>query len=376
MGLLNIFNFFKKKDRPSITKNELSDNGYADSKSIDGAERHCYKPDEYYTNESYPGHEMSQKVITFQERKKTCIPSERGLYVAEILLLEYCRKGKYPNPKYGYPGFWWFEYGIRDVGHALKSLEQRGFIQMTSARNSLDSLTVTQLKNLLRSVHVPVSGKKSALIERVKERVPDDILTHSSIDCKYQLTELGEQELQDNAYVPYMHSCPYKTTDDGPRNQIFNVWRINQLLGQGDKSDWKKVVDEIEQEIKVKNDKEQQNFMDDLKKIDPKGYKKLKDQDNQLATINRMEKRYEADGDLNALIGFWEKLWNSGGLMFEGVHWHFRLPDLYIKAKRYEDAMAFCDKIKSEKKQYYDKADSYIKRIEKKLATQAAKKVK
>ena len=47
-----------------------------------------------------------------------------------------------------------------------------------------------------------------------------------------------------------------------------------------------------------------------------------------------------------------------------------------IKAKRYEDAMAFCDKIKSEKKQYYDKADSYIKRIEKKLATQAAKKVK
>lgn len=377
MGLLDIFKIFRKKENKTIeTKNDSAEIKYADSESVDDAEKHCYQPDEYYTTESYPGCGMSRSVITFQERKKTCIPSERGLYVAEILLLDYCQKGKYPNPKDGYPGFWWFEYGIRDVGHALESLAQRGFIQMASARESLDSLTVVQLKDLLRSVHAPVSGKKSELIKRVQDNVPDEALTHSGIDCKYQLTELGKQELQDNAYVPYMHNCPYKTTDVGPRDTIFNVWRINQELGRGDKSDWRAVVDRIEQEIRLKNDKEQQTFMNDLKKIDPRGYKKLKSQDDQLAAINKVEKKYKADGDLDSLIAFWENLWNCGGLEFEGAYWHFRLPDLYIKAKRYDDAIAFCTRIQSERKQYSDKADSYIKRIEKKLATQIAKKTK
>ncbi len=375
MGLLDIFSCFRKKE-PDAAVEEIQSAAreYADSTSIDEAEKHCYQPDEYYTFASYPGTSMARKIITFQERKKTCIPSERGLYVAEILLLEYCRKGWYPNPKDGYPGFWWFQYGIRDVGHALEALAQRGFIIMASPLDSVGSLTVLELKALLRKAQLPVGGRKSDLVKRIQDNFSDDMLTDAKIDCKYQLTELGRQELQDNAYVPYMHSIPGKTTEEGPRDTIFNVWRINQELGPGDKSNWKDIVDKIERDIEERRKKAQQAYMDDLKKIDYQLYLKLKNQDEQLELIKRMEGKLNEDRDLAALIDFWEKLWRNGGLKFKGMYWHFRLPDLYIKAGRYEEAMAFCCATLSGEKYYAEKADYYIRMIEDKISNTQKRK--
>lgn len=84
--------------------------------SIPESEKKYYQDDSYYSEKAFVG-------TPFEERKKTAIPSSRGLYPAQILLLSYCEKGTYPGPKNGYPGFWWFEYGIRDVGQMLKQLE-------------------------------------------------------------------------------------------------------------------------------------------------------------------------------------------------------------------------------------------------------------
>lgn len=366
MGLSHLFSLIKQK----INNSQPPENQkflYADSSTIDAEEKHCYQPDDYYTYESYPGKAMSQSVITFEERKKTCIPSERGLYVAEILLLEYCRKGAYPNPKMGYPGFWWFEYGIRDVGHTLKSLEHWGFIRMASARDSVGSLTVADLKKLLKEAHAPVSVKKAELVERVQQVVPDEMLAKAGINCKYQLTELGKQELADNAYVPYMHGVPDKTIEGIPEENQFNVWRINHVLGRGDKSHWMEVVESIKKKVDERTEQKEKKFMQELKENDPQGYKKLKAQDDQLAVIEKKEEQYEIDQNIDALIAFWEKLWQNGGLKFYGAYWHFRLPDLYIKVKRYGDALKFCKEIRIKKPEYRNKADGYIARIEKKM---------
>ena len=113
-------------------------------------EKKFYQPDAYYTDVVAEGTAFERKVITFEDRKKTAIPSQRGLYPAEILLLEYCSKGTYPGPKNGYPGFWWFAYGIRDVGAALRTLEERGYIVFASAKDSVKGFTVQQLKDLLQ----------------------------------------------------------------------------------------------------------------------------------------------------------------------------------------------------------------------------------
>lgn len=102
------------------------------------SEKPFYQPDSYYKDASYKGTEFEKKVIPFDERKKISYPSKRGLYVAEILLLKYCSYGTYPKPKTGYPGFWWYEYGIRNVSAKLESLEQRGFIKMNQASNKYE----------------------------------------------------------------------------------------------------------------------------------------------------------------------------------------------------------------------------------------------
>ena len=233
----------------SESDTHLSKVEYTDSNSISDDERPYYRPDDYYTTYSYPGTEMARKVVTFEERKKTSFPTARGLYVAEILLLEYCGRGKYPKPSGGYPGFWWFEYGIRDVGHALESLEKRGFLQWAPIENSLSALKVDELKQILVTANLPTTGKKAELIKRIYSEIPNNKWNLSDSAHKYELTALGKNELLQNGYVPYMHKHPHKTTEDARFGEVFNVWSINKLFPNGDASNWREIVGHVEEEL-------------------------------------------------------------------------------------------------------------------------------
>lgn len=186
---MGLWDKFKHKKVPIVAEPPISDD-----------DKKYYQPDEYYTDCSHPGTMFERRVITFDERKRLSYPSTRGLYVAEILLLEYCSYGTYPRPKNGYPGLWWFSYGIRNVGYRLKTLEDRGFIQ------------------------------------------------YNNIKEKYYLTALGEEELGDNLYVPYMHKHKKKTTEDTTFGPEFNVWSINRIL-KGNTENWREVVAQEEETL-------------------------------------------------------------------------------------------------------------------------------
>lgn len=221
---------------------------WADSSTVDQSERSYYQPDEYYTLITHEGTTFERKVITFEERKKCSFPTANGLYVGEVLLLEYCSYGKYPKPASGYPGFWWFEYGIRDVGHALESLEKRGFLEWCSAEKGLSSLKVDELKQLLANEGLPTSGKKAELIQRIIVNIPNIANILPDTCQKYSLTQLGENELSLNGYIPYMHKHPHRTTEDNTFSPIFNVWSINKLFPTGDAQNWRSIVGKIEED--------------------------------------------------------------------------------------------------------------------------------
>ena len=278
--------------------------------------------------------------------------------------MDYCTTGTHPGPKNGYPGFWWFEYGIRDVAVELDNLAERGFIELASPKNSVKGFTVAQLKKLLEDNGQSVAGKKADLIERVSETLSDEILINAGVQQKYVLTELGELELKENAYVPYMHKHQGKTTEDDKLGMSFNVWSINLLLDSNDKSDWLTIVNQQEQKVCNQVSERHASFMSDIKKIDPESYKVLKTQDQQIKACQKAKEKYYGDKDLDYYIGFWEHLWANGGLKFEGSKWHFELADLYIKAKRYEDALVFCKMIKRTKPSYASKAESYIAKVD------------
>ena len=257
---MGLFDFLKAKtsqnaeEKNAITINtgfgrQISKAEYADSRSIADDEKPYYRSDEYYTTYSYPDTEMARKVITFEERKSTSYPSKRGLYVAEILLLEYCSYGKYPKPSGGYPGLWWFEYGIRDVGHALESLEKRGFLSWAPFEQCLSSLKTDELKRILDKAGLQTSGKKSDLIKRISTEVPREMVSLPDSAFKYELTDVGKLELQQNGYVPYMHKHPHKTTEDARFGEVFNVWSVNKLFPDGDASEWRSAVGRVEERM-------------------------------------------------------------------------------------------------------------------------------
>ena len=252
MGLIDILkNIFQSNDsdNENFETSKISNFKFADSSSISDDERPYYQPDDYYTMESYPGTMMAQNVITFEERKKTTFPSKNGLYVAEILLLEYCDKGTYPKPINGYPGFWWFEYGIRDIGHALKSLEERGFLTWASKMDLLKSLKVSELKEIAKSFNIKINQKKEDLIKDIKDNVPETQLPEKYFSNKYKLTKLGKEELTENEYVPYMHRHKYKTNETAPLGLSFTVWDMNRKLVDKDKSKWREYIGNVEEEI-------------------------------------------------------------------------------------------------------------------------------
>ena len=224
----------------------FSKGGCADSSTVSDDERPFYQADDYYSLYSHPNTQFEKKVITFAERKTKSVPSLRGLFIGEILLLEYCSYGKYPKPASGYPGFWWFEYGIRDIGHLLESLVDRGFITWASFEECISKLKVAELKDILDTHALPSSSKKADLVNTIVAELPNDWSVLAPALKKYTLTELGKAELSDNGYVPYMHKHPHKTVEGGSFGEEFNVWSINQLFCNGDASNWKTIVGKIE----------------------------------------------------------------------------------------------------------------------------------
>lgn len=241
MGLFDFFKGKKKDDGmvpPSLPKKKIT---YADSSTVAEDEKPFYLEDEYYV---YSINEWNT-VITFEKRKKISYPSKNGLYVGEILLLDYCKTGKYPKPAGGYPAFWWFEYGIRDIGHALESLEQRGFIQWGSIEHNLKNLNLEQLKEILSDEGLYTGGKKADLISRIAREVPESRIENYLPSRKYELTELGVEELEQNEYVPYMHKSDHAAGDLHDR---FNVWVINQKFSDGDTSKWRSIVGNLERQ--------------------------------------------------------------------------------------------------------------------------------
>lgn len=371
MGLL--FNRRKKQ-----TKTNTTPQGYKTNEvGIFGTQKNTFTKNksttsynvnnESFPSKSYPGTPFEKEVITFDERKKISLPSGRGLYVAEILLLYYCSLGTYPNPKNGYPEFWWYEYGIQDVNYMLSTLERRGFIYFGPLQHSLNGLSVTELKQILKERNLPVSGKKAELIERISQSVSNDELLAAGVKRKYALTDLGQIELEENAYVPYMHKCPQKTIENSVSEYDFNVWSINQLLGYGNTSDWKEVVEAQKVLLDKKLEKEELASLNNLEgeelEYSMKMFKENQSLRKQLNAANEAKAKYAEDKNIADYIEFWEHMWSTEKLVV-GPGWLFELPRLYIREKRYDDALNILNRIKDEHSFYADEADKYIAKVD------------
>lgn len=132
---MSLFDFFKKKEvskaksDSSDLLNKIQDNAFPIEKGISGK-----------------------------------MPTCDSLYPHEVLVLSYA--SYYCTSGNKFPKFWSYEYGIKDVQSILSKLEKDGFIEIDFSANRLTRKKISELKPVLQSHGLKVSGKKSEMIER------------------------------------------------------------------------------------------------------------------------------------------------------------------------------------------------------------------
>lgn len=133
--------------------------------------------------------------------------TKSGMRLSDVMLLEYCTYGSYPNPPNGYPKIWQRSYGITDVNAALSSLEERGYIRFSDAKEMLPKLTIPQLKAVAVAFGIAPKGKKEDIVSALSD-VPDDELEQLIPDRKYCLTSKGWTVRKANEHVIFAVQHP------------------------------------------------------------------------------------------------------------------------------------------------------------------------
>lgn len=164
--------------------------------------------------------ERVERLKEIQKKVKSSYPSKNGLKIPEIVMLYYARS--YKTDQNSFQSFWYYDYGVENPKEMLLSLEQRGFIYPATARESINSLKTSELKEFLKELGLKVSGKKEELILRIGNCASDEWLNERIKSRTYDLTDLGVQELKDNKYVSDFHKTKIIHEVD--------VWWVNQQL--------------------------------------------------------------------------------------------------------------------------------------------------
>lgn len=170
------------------------------------------------SRESSPGN-PSPDIIPLSVLLKKAVPTKRGLYPHEILMLDYAHTYSTNSHRRHFQGFWYYQYSVQRPGKILHSLEERGFIQPGDLRSTIQAQTIPIIKNELKAIGQKVSGKKADLVERLLQNASPERLEKRFPERFYELTESGAKELAENQYVPYLHDHKY-----------MSIWEMNDRL--------------------------------------------------------------------------------------------------------------------------------------------------
>lgn len=154
-----------------------------------------------------------------------------GLLPGEIVLLDWM-KGKSANANF--PQYFTGVYGL-DVNSSIKKLVKKDLLTLQSPTDSLNSLKVTDLKEILKEHGLKSTGNKKVLVdtlctnlsdEQIEERVPDKFYT-PSID--------GEALINEYSYIIWTKQNDSK---DGTVN-------VASMIMEMEKSDFKNTPQEV-----------------------------------------------------------------------------------------------------------------------------------
>lgn len=145
--------------------------------------------------------------------------NQAGLYPHEILAIEYAPKIWIGENKY--QGFWWYQYGVKDVKSLLDSLLARGFVKEGSVFDSLQAYDFNELRRKTKELGIKAGGTRADIINRLSDSVSVEKLGILFPRRSYAVTEKGKEAIKDDGYVMFIHQHP---------NYGHTIYSMNRLL--------------------------------------------------------------------------------------------------------------------------------------------------
>jgi SAP domain len=153
-----------------------------------------------------------------------------GLLPGEIVLVDWV-SGKNRNAQF--PRYFETTYGL-DAKRSLDKLIEEGYVKESSAIASLASLKLPELKEILKSKGLKVSGKKADLIERIGESSTEEE-AEAYIDSRMlEATDKGNEVLAEYYYIVPAHRNDSKDGVYNVANAIRRVKELNYRPSNGD----------------------------------------------------------------------------------------------------------------------------------------------
>lgn len=125
-----------------------------------------------------------------------------GLSPKEILFLDYINGVSTSN--LGIAGYWTHEYNL-NYQKTLEKLFKCGYLTFSDYKFNMTQCKVDELKNVLKSHGLKVSGKKADLINRLIENLPEDELKELFSESCFMITDAGATIIEKNSHIMYFH---------------------------------------------------------------------------------------------------------------------------------------------------------------------------
>lgn len=147
-----------------------------------------------------------------------------NLLPGEIVLLDWL-SGKSDDGDY--PKYFSYNYGI-DPHRSTEKLIKQGYLEYASALESISTLKVSELKEILRDNDLKLSGNKSLLVDRIKNNFSEEMIKKYINNLSLKTTEKGENTFKEFYYIVPAHKNGSK---DGVYNVASAIHFVNNFKG-------------------------------------------------------------------------------------------------------------------------------------------------
>lgn len=116
-----------------------------------------------------------------------------GILPGHIVMLWRVHFGTFTTDSF-FPRYLEYRYGV-EGRETLATLQDKGYIRLSRARESADLLSVAVLKRLLAARGLAVRGKKADLLARYRDNVSDQEMEDDFDERRYAMTPEGTKVL-------------------------------------------------------------------------------------------------------------------------------------------------------------------------------------